>query len=197
MNKPLWQPSQQRIHSAQITRFREDLQASGCAIGETYEALHRWSVENPAQFWEAVWRFGDVVGEGDHQPVLVDGDQFPGARWFPNTRLNFAENLLRHRDERPALVSLLENGDRRELSYSQLYLRVAQLASALRKLGVAPGDRVAGFLPNIEEAVVAMLAATSLGAVWSSCSPDFGINGVMDRFGQIQPKVLFLSLIHI
>ncbi|RLQ20959.1 acetoacetate--CoA ligase [Seongchinamella sediminis] len=193
MNQPLWQPDPQRIASALITRFRDELKAEGFAVGETYADLHRWSVDQPEQFWQALWRFGEVVAEGDREPVLVDGDRFPGARWFPSTRLNFAENLLRYRDERVALVSLLENGERRELSYRELYRQVAQLASALRALGVEPGDRVAGFLPNISETVVAMLAATSLGAVWSSCSPDFGINGVMDRFGQIRPRVLFAA----
>ena len=193
MNEPLWRPSQQRIDSAQITRFREYLQSQGFEVGLSYDQLHHWSVDQPEQFWQAIWEFGQVVAEGDRQPVLVDGDKFPGACWFPSTRLNFAENLLRCRDERPALVSLLENGDRSELSYEQLYCRVAQLAAAMRKLDLKPGDRVAGFMPNIEETVIAMLAATSIGAVWSSCSPDFGINGVMDRFGQIEPRVLFAA----
>ncbi|TDG15262.1 acetoacetate--CoA ligase [Seongchinamella unica] len=193
MNKPLWRPSQQRIDAAQITRFRHYLQAGGHEVGSTYEHLHRWSIDQPEAFWRAIWDFAEVIGEGDLKPELVDGDKFPGARWFPRTRLNFAENLLRCRDERPALVSLLENGERSELSYQQLYRRVAQLAATMRRLDLKPGDRVAGFMPNIEETVIAMLAASSIGAVWSSCSPDFGINGVMDRFGQIEPRVLFAA----
>ncbi|KAA1189170.1 acetoacetate--CoA ligase [Pseudohalioglobus sediminis] len=193
MSKPLWRPSQQRIEQARITQLRKQLQDRGYEMGAGYAGLQQWSVKQPEQFWEAIWHFGEVIGEGELQPVLVDGDRFPGARWFPSTRLNFAENLLRFRDSRPALVSLLENGERRELSYADLYTRVAQLAAALRAEGVVAGDRVAGFMPNVEETVVAMLAATSLGAVWSSCSPDFGISGVMDRFGQIQPKVLFAA----
>ena len=125
--------------------------------------------------------------------VLENADQFPGARWFPGARLSFAENLLRYRDDQVALVSLLENGTRRELTYAELYLKVAQLAAALKAQGVQVGDRVAGFMPNIAETVIAMLATNSIGVIWSSCSPDFGINGVMDRFGQIQPKVLFCA----
>ncbi|MEP5566386.1 MAG: acetoacetate--CoA ligase [Halioglobus sp.] len=193
MTQPLWSPSAQRVEDAQITAFQRQLREQGRAVGAGYADLHRWSVDSPEEFWRAVWQFGEVIGEGDTAQVLADGDKFPGARWFPETRLNFAENLLRYRDDRPAIVSLLENGERREISYAQLYTRVAQLASALQTQGVQPGDRVAGFMPNIEETVVAMLAATSLGALWSSCSPDFGINGVMDRFGQIEPKILFAA----
>ena len=193
MTQPLWSPSAQRVEDAQITVFQRQLREQGKNVGASYADLHRWSVENSEDFWRAVWEFGDVIGEGDTAHALADGDKFPGARWFPETRLNFAENLLRHRDDRTAIVSLLENGERRELTYAQLYTRVAQLASALQAQGVQVGDRVAGFMPNIEETVIAMLAASSLGALWSSCSPDFGINGVMDRFGQIEPKVLFAA----
>ncbi|MBT6126846.1 MAG: acetoacetate--CoA ligase [Halieaceae bacterium] len=193
MSQPLWNPSPQRANAAQITAFQRQLVEQGKDVGVGYADLHRWSVENPQDFWLAVWDFGEVIGEGDTSQVLAQENKFPGAQWFPETRLNFAENLLRHRDERTAIVSLLENGERRETSYAQLYSQVAQLASALQAQGVQAGDRVAGFMPNIEEAVIAMLAATSLGALWSSCSPDFGINGVMDRFGQIEPKILFAA----
>jgi acetoacetyl-CoA synthetase len=191
---PLWSPSAGRIASAQITRFMAYVEAQhGVTLRGDYFALHAWAVANPEAFWAAVWDFCGVVASVRGATVLADAERFPGARWFPGARLNFAANLLRHRDARPALVSLLENGERREISYAGLYTRVAQLAAGLRAQGVTAGDRVAGFLPNIEEAVVAMLAATSIGALWSSCSPDFGINGVMDRFGQIQPKVLFAA----
>ncbi|PLW68525.1 acetoacetate--CoA ligase [Pseudohalioglobus lutimaris] len=193
MNQPLWTPSEERIAKAHLTRFQSALRERGLPVGNDYAGLHHWSVADPAAFWTAIWQDGDVIGEGELSPALVDAQRFPGARWFPHTRINFAENLLRFRDERTALVSLLENGERRELSYAGLYAQVARLASALRAQGVVAGDRVAGFMPNIEETVVAMLATTSLGALWSSCSPDFGINGVMDRFGQIEPKVLFAA----
>jgi acetoacetyl-CoA synthetase len=194
MTAPLWTPSAERIAGAQITRFVDHVNTH-CDAGVTgdYFALHQWAVNHSEDFWSAVWDFCGVQATTKGEAVLEDADKFPGARWFPGARLNFAENLLRFRDQRPALVSLLENGERREISYAQLYTRVARLAASLRSLGVVAGDRVAGFMPNIEETVVAMLAATSIGAVWSSCSPDFGLNGVMDRFGQIEPKVLFAA----
>ncbi|NND67468.1 MAG: acetoacetate--CoA ligase [Halioglobus sp.] len=192
MTKPLWQPDAQRIAAANITRFIAAVnERYAVALPREYFQLHEWSVAEPELFWRAVWDFCGVVAEGDTATVVADGDRLPGARWFPDVHLNFAENLLRRRDNHPALICLLENGTRAELSYSELYRKVAQLAAALRADGVQPGDRVAGFMPNIAETVVAMLAATSIGATWSSCSPDFGIDGVLDRFGQIEPKVLF------
>jgi len=194
MTAPLWTPSTERIEQAQISRFIEFVNERHAAgLARDYFALHRWALADSEAFWSTLWDFCQVLASEKGSRVLADGGRFPGAGWFPEARLNFAENLLRYRDDRPALVSLLENGQRRELSYAGLYLKVAQLAAALRAQGVVAGDRVAGFLPNIEEAVVAMLAATSIGAVWSSCSPDFGINGVMDRFGQIRPRVLFAA----
>ena len=158
-----------------------------------FHDLHRWSVQSPNQFWRAVWDFTEIVSSNQVKETLTDGDKFPGTTWFPGVRLNFAENLLRYRDDNVAIVSLLENGKRKEISFKQLYERVARLAIALRLEGVVAGDRVAGFMPNVLEAVIAMLATTSIGAIWSSCSPDFGINGVLDRFGQIEPKILFSS----
>jgi acetoacetyl-CoA synthetase len=191
---PLWVPSPQRIADARLSAFIAFANKFyGLQLGPDYHSLHQWTVREPEQFWAAVWNYCDVIGDGPLDPVLLDGELFPGARWFPEVRLNYAENLLRRRDAKPALVSLLENGERRELSHTDLYRRVAQLAAGLRAMGVVAGDRVAGFMPNIMETVIAMLASTSIGAVWSSCSPDFGINGVMDRFGQIEPKVLFAA----
>ncbi len=194
MTVPLWIPREERIGNTRITRFirfvNEHYRAS---VLPDYFSLHAWAMENPVDFWSAVWDFCQVVASARGTDVLLDAHKFPGARWFGQARLNFAENLLRYRDERPALVSLLENGARRELSYADLYRQVTALASSLRAQGVVAGDRVAGFLPNIAEAVVAMLATTSIGAVWSSCSPDFGIDGVVDRFGQIKPTVLFAA----
>ena len=192
MTDPLWRPSKARIEHANMTAF-----AAGCGFSleapADYQVLHAWSVTEPASFWSAVWQFGDVIGDGPGDAVLEQGDRFPGARWFPQARLNFAENLLRRRDDAVALVGLLETGARQALTYGALYARVAQLAASLRAEGVGEGDRVAGFMPNIIDTVVAMLATSSLGAVWSSCSPDFGLAGVMDRFGQIEPTVLFAA----
>jgi len=191
ISTPLWQPSESRIRSAQVTKFREFVNERYDPALADFAALYRWSVDRDRDFWSAVWDFCEVVASERGDTVLLDGDRFPGARWFPQARLNFAENLLRYRDDRIALVSLLETGRRRELSYADLYGRVARLAAGLRAEGVVAGDRVAGFMPNVAETVIAMLATTSIGAIWSSCSPDFGIDGVMDRFGQIEPKLLF------
>ena len=185
----LWTPSPARVAAAALTRFAAPLGFKP----PDYAPLHRWSVDQRAEFWQAVWDFCGVVGERGGGPALVDGDRFPGSRWFPEARLNFAENLLRRRDQRVALVSVLENGERRTLSYRQLAAASMAFRAELETLGVGPGDRVAGWLPNVPQAVVAMLATASLGAVWSSCSPDFGVDGALDRFGQIRPKVLIAT----
>ncbi len=192
MTEPLWQPSATRVAATNLTAFLAEIERSRGLSFDGYASLHRWSVEEPAAFWGALWDFAGVVGERGER-VLEDGDRMPGARWFPDARLNFAENLLRGRDDRPALVFRGENGARRELSRARLRDDVSRLRAALVEWGVAPGDRVAGYLPNAPEAVVAMLATASLGAVWSSCSPDFGARGVLDRFGQIAPRVLFAA----
>ncbi|MDE2346720.1 MAG: acetoacetate--CoA ligase [Gammaproteobacteria bacterium] len=191
MNQPLWTPSDRVKQHANMTQFIDQVRKSATGIKD-YAALYRWSIEHPEEFWPAVWKFCGIKASKPWEQVLVDGGKMPGARWFTGACLNFAENLLRHRDERPALVFRCEqDGKRVCLSYRQLYAQVAGLADALKKSGVRSGDRVAGFMPNRPETVIAMLAAASLGAIWSSCSPDFGINGVLDRFGQIEPKVLF------
>jgi acetoacetyl-CoA synthetase len=194
MTAPLWTPNPQRCASARITGFIDYVNANYAAdLRCDYFALHDWSLACPESFWAAVWEFGGVIASARGELVLADAHLFPGARWFPGARLNFAENLLRHRDDRTAIVALLENGQRRELTFAQLYRQVAALASSLRAHGVVAGDRVAGFMPNVPEAVIAMLATASIGAVWSSCSPDFGIDGVVDRFGQIAPRILFAA----
>ena len=187
---PIWQPSQQQVERAEITQFARRASLDSGRDLASYDALHQWSVEEPADFWRLVWSHCEVIGEAGAR-ALVDGDKMPGARWFPDARLNFAENLLRRRDDATALVSINERGDRRCLSFAELAERVARTAAALRAAGVTSGDRVAGYLPNIPEAIIAMLASATLGAVWSSCSPDFAPEGVIDRFGQIEPKVLF------
>ena len=191
MTDMLWQPSPDRIAAANLTGFMAQVrERHGISVGD-YAALHRWSIEDRAAFWSMVWDYGAVTGERGGGPVLVDGDRMPGARWFPDARLNFAENLLRRRDEAPGIVFRGEDRVRRALSFAELHDAVSVLAQALRAAGVVKGDRVAGYLPNMPEAVIAMLAAVSIGALWSSASPDFGVQGVVERFGQIAPKVLF------
>ncbi|MGB1868350.1 MAG: AMP-binding protein, partial [Porticoccaceae bacterium] len=189
--KALWQPSAEQIKRSHMQRFQQQLKSQLNLSFANYDELHQWSVDNPEQFWEQLWHYTDIRASEPYSAVLTDGEKFPGAQWFQDAKLNFAENLLRNRSDKIALIAHLENGSRRTLSYSELYLQVTQLAAALRNAGVTKGDPVAGFMPNVPETIVAMLATSSIGAIWSSCSPDFGINGVMDRFGQIEPKVLF------
>ena len=188
----VWEPSPERVARANLSRFLSEV-GRDLGRGLDLAALHRWSVDEPAAFWRRVWDFTGVVASNPATSTVEDLDRMPGARWFPGARLNFAENLLRHRDDRPALVAWNEEGPRARITYAELYGQVSRLSRALVELGVSPGDRVAGFLPNLPETVVAMLATTSLGAVWSSCSPDFGVKGVLDRFGQIRPKVLICA----
>ena len=191
---PLWRPSQDRIARSALTAFGTFVRGRFSEVDvSTYEALHHWSITATDDFWRCVWDYCEVIASEKSDVVVRDADKMPGASWFPDARLNFAENLLRRRGNATALVSLLENGTRKETTFDELYAQVAAIAAALRARGIEPGDRVAGFMPNVTETVVAMLAATSLGAVWTSCSPDFGFQGVMDRFGQVKPKVLFAA----
>jgi acetoacetyl-CoA synthetase len=157
-----------------------------------YQALHQWSTEHSETFWSDLWDYAGIIGDKGNR-VLEHPERMPGARWFPDARLNFAQNLLRYRDQRPAVIFRGEDDTRIELSHAELYLQVAQLASALRREGVTRGDRVSGFMPNIPATLIGMLATASIGAIWSSCSPDFGINGVLDRFGQVEPKILLTT----
>ncbi len=193
MSEPVWTPPEARIAASQLTRFAEFARRTHGAPDGDYVALWQWSVDDRAAFWSATLDFSRMICDRGSAPVVCHGEQMPGARWFEDTHLNFAENLLVGDDERAAILFVNECGARREISYRQLRREVARVASGLRELGVGPGDRVAGFLPNLPESVVAMLATTSLGATWTSCSPDFGINGVLDRFGQIEPRVLFAA----
>ena len=191
--RPIWQPSRQRVEAANLTRFIRAVEdAWRIPIGD-YPTLYRWSIEQPERFWMTLWSFVGVVCEQRGDCVLRDGDRMPGACWFPDARLNFAENLLRRRDGAPALVFRGEDRVARSLSFAELYDAVSRLRRQLQAWGVQAGDRVAGYLPNMPETVVAMLSTTSLGAIWSSCSPDFGIQGAVDRFGQIEPVVLFAA----
>jgi acetoacetyl-CoA synthetase len=191
--KPIWQPSAERVAHAQLTQFSHCVGERRGRRFSDYGELHAWSVERPEEFWTELARFADVRADWGTGPVLEHAERMPGARFFPGAQLNFAANLLRYRDDHPAILFRNERGARRELSYRQLHAEVARVAAGLAASGVIPGDRVAGYLPNLPEALIAMLAATSLGAAWSSCSPDFGAHGVLDRFGQIAPKVLFTA----
>jgi acetoacetyl-CoA synthetase len=194
MSKPIWEPSAERIERANISRFMRFVREStGNEDIRRYAPLYDFSIRQPEKFWSLLWEFCGIRAHGDHEPVLVERDKMPGAHWFPNVTLNFAQNLLRFKDDRTAIVFRNEWGHKREYTYAELHAEVGRVAHALKQAGVGIGDRVAGFLPNIPETVIAMLATTSLGATWSSCSPDFGIRGVVDRFGQIAPKVLFTA----
>jgi acetoacetyl-CoA synthetase len=193
MADPIWTPPAARVADSNLARFAADTrERHGAEVGD-YQTLWRWSVDERAQFWSAVMDFSGVIRTPGQAPVVQHGDRMPGATWFEDTRLNFAENLLARSDDHLALVFCNERGARREINYRQLHAEVGRVAAGLRELGIGPGDRVAGFVPNLPESVVAMLAATSLGAAWTSCSPDFGINGVLDRFGQVAPRVLFTA----
>jgi acetoacetyl-CoA synthetase len=194
MNKPIWEPSPERVERANLQRFMRFVRESvGNEDIRRYAPLYDFSIRYPEKFWPLVWEFCGIRAQGEYEPVLVDREKMPGAHWFPGVKLNFAQNLLRFKDDRAAIVFRNEWGHRREVTYAELHGQVGRLAHALKQAGVGIGDRVAGFLPNIPETVIAMLAATSLGATWSSCSPDFGVHGVVDRFGQIAPKVLFTA----
>ena len=186
----IWSPSAERVANANMTRFMERVNASRGLGLRDYAGLYQWSIEHPADFWTDMAQFAGVIANWGEGPVIENPGRMPGARFFPSARLSFAENLLRHDDDRPAIVFRNERGARRELSHRELRAEVARVAAGLRAAGVTEGDRVAGYMPNLPETVIAMLATTSLGAIWSSCSPDFGIRGVLDRFGQIAPKVL-------
>ncbi len=192
MTDPLWSPGTRRVQEANINRFMQLVRQKRDPGVIDYESLYRFSIDSPKAFWRAIWELGGVLGSAGSRTV-EDFERMPGASWFPDASLNFAENLLRFRDDREALVFTSETGLTGKLTYRQLYRQVAGVAFALRECGVKPGDCVAAYMPNLPETIIAMLAATSIGAIWSSCSPDFGINGVVDRFGQINPHVLFCA----
>ncbi|MBT00722.1 MAG: acetoacetate--CoA ligase [Oceanospirillaceae bacterium] len=193
MEQPLWTPSQARIRSTRLWDFMQFVNARHEREFHDYDSLWQWSVEQNDSFWNDLWDYVGIEAREKGNTVLQEPNKMPGARWFPQARLNFAENLLRFRDDRPAIVFCGEDGRRVEYSYAELYRRVAGLAAALRRQGVVKGDILAGFMPNVPETTIAMLAAASIGATWTSCSPDFGINGVVDRFGQVKPRVLFTT----
>ncbi len=190
MSRLLWTPSSQRREASNMYRFMQRVNASRNLNLKEYSDLYTWSVENVSDFWTEIWKEEGIHYSKSYTRVVDDENKMPGARWFEGARLNFAENLLRYRDNETALIFRGEDKVRQTLSYAELYEKTASVAAALRDMGLKPGDRVTGFMPNMPETIIFMLAATSIGALWSSCSPDFGIKGIMDRFGQIQPKVL-------
>ena len=189
----IWRPGAQRAGASRMRRFMAFAQSHGAPAGDNYTTLHQWSVDEPDAFWGTLAEFLELGFTSPPRRVLEHGDRMPGARWFPGAELNFAAQLLPFDDDRPAVIFRDEAGRRRQLSFRELREEVAAIAEGLRRAGVQPGDRVAGYLPNCPEVVIAMLATTSLGAVWSSASPDFGISGAVDRFGQIGPRVLFTA----
>ena len=193
MGQPLWQPSPERIAASNMAAFMRAVAINHDLPIADYTALYDWSVNQPEHFWREVWDFCGVIADGERDIALEHGDRMPGARWFPHARLNFAENLLQRHDDGTAIIFWGEDKVRSRVSFAELQHEVSRLAQALRASGVKAGDRVAGYMPNLPGTVIAMLAAATVGAVWSSCSPDFGVQGVLDRFGQIAPKILFCA----
>lgn len=188
--KPLWTPSEERIKNSNFTKYYEFLREKYQVSFSNYSELHSWSVTDIETFWESIWKFSGIIHSESYKKIL-DKRIMPGAKWFEGVKFNFAENLLRYKDDHIALISSREDKPDIVLTYNELYRLVAACSSGLKKLGVKSGDRVAGFVTNIPETIIAMLSTTSIGAIWTSCSPDFGIQGVIDRFGQVRPKVLF------
>ncbi|NQV16740.1 acetoacetate--CoA ligase [bacterium] len=192
-NKILWTPSDIQIKQAQITQFCQQVNLKYEIDLATYDDLYRWSLTYAAEFWSEMWIFGGIIAHSEHTNIVDDITKMPGAKWFEGATLNYAENLLRFQDDQTAIQFRGEDQVQRSLSYAELYILVAKTAEAMKRAGVERGDRIAGFIPNLPETVIVMLAASSLGATWSSSSPDFGIKGVLDRFSQIEPKIIFAA----
>ena len=191
MNKILWKPKISK--KSHVSNFIDELNRKKNLQIDKYEELYKWSISNPKQFWEETWKYSNIISSSQYHEIVDDITKMPGAEWFSGAKLNFAENLLRFRDDRPAIHYKNENSKIKTITYKSLYRSVEALSFSLRSIGVKKGDRVAGYISNIPEAIIAMLASSSIGAIWSSTSPDFGVNGVLDRFSQIQPKVLFAT----
>ncbi len=194
MSQPiLWQPDEGRTKNSQMYEFLNLIDKKYHLQESNYAALHKWSVENIADFWMEFWDYAQIINSHQYSQVVDDASKMPGAKWFSGSKLNFAENLLQYRSDKTAIIFRGENGSEKRITQRELYNDVYRVASGLKKLGVGIGDRVAAFMPNIPETVIAMLATASVGAIWSSSSPDFGIKGVLDRFSQIEPKVIFAA----
>lgn len=193
MGELLWQPSEERKQGTNLLRFMGFLEKKYALKVNSYDELYSWSITNSALFWEAIWEFSKLKFSRPYDHTVVNFDDMLNSKWFVGAELNFAENLLRFRDEQTAILFKGEGHEPIRLSYAELYNQVARLAKAMRQMGVTTGDRVAGLMPNMIETVVAMLATTSIGAIWTSCSPDFGVKGILDRFGQVEPKLIFTT----
>ncbi|UCE09004.1 MAG: acetoacetate--CoA ligase [Candidatus Thorarchaeota archaeon] len=191
MKEALWNPTKQTIENANITKFIDSVNKKHNLGISNYNELYRWSIDNIEDFWAAMWEFGDIRASKKYRAVVDDLGKFPGADWFPEARLNFAENLLRHRDESTALIFKGETRSITRMTYAELYNAVAVLSDSLRNIGVQAGDRIASYMPNTPDTAIAMLATTSIGAVWSSCGTGLGPKAVLDRFEQVEPRVLF------
>ncbi len=193
MGKLLWQPSEMRIKNANMTRFIHFVNKKYDLEINSYAQLYNWSIENISDFWAAMWEFGDIKASRRYDKVIDDLGKFPGARWFIGARLNFAENLMRHRDDHVAFIFKGETKKSTQMTYAEVYNSVARLAKSLREMGINPGDRVCAYMPNLIETAIAMLATTSIGATWASCGAELGTQAARDRLGQIEPKALFTA----
>src|SRR5215211_4121051 len=190
MKTPLWNPSEERKKQANITRFISRVNTQHHLNLDSYADLYRWSVENIPDFWAEVWDFSQIIASKPYDQVVADLNKFPGTEWFPGARLNFAENLLRYRDDQLAFIFQGETQTSSRMTYAELYDSVARFAHSLQRTGVNVGDRVVGYIPNMIETAIAMLAATSLGATWSSCATDIGPAAAIERLGQVEPKAM-------
>ena len=193
MRQSLWQPSATSVAASNMTAFMRVIERKHDVRVPDYAALYDWSIREPQKFWRDIWSFCQIIADGPGEVTVAHGERMPGARWFPQARLNFAENLLRRRDDAIAIEFWGEDKVASRISFAELHHEVSRMAQALRAAGLRAGDRVAAYMPNVPGTVIAMLAASSIGAIWSSCSPDFGVQGVLDRFGQIEPKILFAA----
>lgn len=191
--KKLWAPSKDWSENSQMYEFMQLINKNFNKQFEHYYDLHQWSIDNIPEFWGEFWKWSEIKHSTAPENIVDDVNKMPGAKWFINARMNFAENLLQRRDNHTAIIFWGENTVRKSLTYKELFEEVSRIADGLKKMGVEKGDRVAGFVPNMPESIIAMLAAASIGAIWSSSSPDFGIKGVLDRFSQIAPKVIFAA----
>ena len=191
MAKLLWKPTEERIKDSKMYEFFQFINKKYGTDFNEYRPLYKWSIDNIPEFWASFWEYADIKYSKPYDTIIDDIHKMPGTKWFEGARLNFAENLLRLRDDHTAFIFRGETQKSAKMSYAELYGNVARLAKSLREIGVAPGDRVAAYMPNMMETAIAMLAATSIGATWASCATDIGSGGVIDRFGQIEPKVLF------
>ena len=192
-NPILWSPSNERVKSSQMFRFLQNINAKYDLNLDSFSELHAWSIENKSEFWSSIWDFFKIIGSKGTEPYIEPANKMPGSKFFPNGSVNYAENMLSGNISGPAIIFKSEDKVIKEFSWKDLKSQVASLANFLKKEGVVKGDRIVAYMPNVPETVIMMLAASSIGAIFSSASPDFGVDGVLDRFGQIEPKVLLTT----